>query len=106
MKTAFIQNAFTVFFKKIIIEIDEPCYEDAINDTEWDTLSLGIYLKEKVKKSKTLQAEYEEIKKELYYQYPKNYMGCPELNGCACHFSLNQLNDILDGRIKEETDED
>ena len=35
--------------KKIIIEIDDKQYEDAINDTEWDTLSLGIYLKELVK---------------------------------------------------------
>lgn len=51
--------------KKIIIEIEEPCYEDAINDTEWDTLSLGIYLKELVKNSKPLETEFEEIKAEI-----------------------------------------
>ena len=51
--------------KKIIIEIDEQSYEDAINDTEWDTLSLGIYLKEQVKNGKPLQAEFEEIKAEI-----------------------------------------
>jgi len=48
--------------KKLIIEIDEQTYEDAINDTEWDTLSLGIYLKEQVKSGKPLQTELEEIK--------------------------------------------
>ena len=51
--------------KKLIIEIDEQTYEDAINDTEWDTLSLGIYLKEQVKKGKPLQTELEEIKTEI-----------------------------------------
>lgn len=51
--------------KKLIIEIDESCYENAINDTEWDTLSLGIYLKEKVKEGTPLSEELEKIKDEI-----------------------------------------
>lgn len=51
--------------KKIIIEIDDKQYEDAINDMEWDTLSLGIYLKELVKNGTPLEDELEKIKTEI-----------------------------------------
>lgn len=40
---------------ELIIDIDEELYEDAVNDMERDTLSLGIYLIERVKNGKPLK---------------------------------------------------
>ena len=50
--------------KKLIIEIDEQCYKQVINDPEWDTLSdvlaFAIYFEEVLKEGKPLQTEFEE----------------------------------------------
>jgi len=43
----------------------------------------------------------ENIKNEFIARYPKNYVGDPELGGCACTFSLNTVLDILDEYKKE-----
>ena len=55
--------------KKLIIEIDEQCYEQVINDPEWDTLSdvlaFAIYFEEVLKEAKPLQTEFEEIKADV-----------------------------------------
>ena len=40
---------------KLVIEIDEKDYEEAINRTEWDTLSLGLKLIEDVQKGTPLE---------------------------------------------------
>ena len=90
---------------KLIIDIDDEHYKDAVNDTEWDTLSLGIYLKEKVKEGKPLQEELEEISKEIeqiqthivwgtIYSVPKE----PQEIRAKCL-------QILDNHIKERTNE-
>lgn len=89
--------------KKIIIEIEEPCYEDAINDTEWDTLSLGIYLKELVKNGKPLQAELEEIKAEMHknsYMKPMGNFNDEFDEECRA-IDMDDVNYILDKRITE-----
>ena len=36
------------------------------------------------------------IRADIIARYPKNYAGEPELGGCACEFSLNQILQIID----------
>ena len=43
----------------------------------------------------------DDVKAEFKSSYPTNYMGEPELNGTACHFSLNKVFEILDNIGKE-----
>ena len=89
--------------KKIIIEIDEPCYEDAINDTEWDTLSLGIYLKELVKNSKPLQTELEDIKAELHKRIKIQYDACFGNKGdVACFHQAYEVSGIIVDNVFED----
>lgn len=38
----------------------------------------------------------DKIRAEVIAKYPKNYAGEPELGGCACEFSLNQILQIID----------
>ena len=38
----------------------------------------------------------DKIRDEVIAKYPKNYAGEPELGGCACEFSLNEILKILD----------
>lgn len=53
---------------------------------------------------KTLtQNVLDKIRAEFINQYPKNYMGEPELNGARCVFSLNNVLDVIDKyRIESE----
>ena len=80
--------------KKIIIEIDDKQYEDAINDTEWDTLSLGIYLKEQVKNGKPLEAEIEKIKSEFLFECKENLRFDNDI-------VLECFTDLVDKKISE-----
>ena len=43
------------------------------------------------------------IRADVIARYPKNYAGEPELGGCACEFSLNQILQIID-KYKAETE--
>ena len=38
----------------------------------------------------------DKIRADVIARYPKNYAGEPELGGCACEFSLNQILQIID----------
>ena len=38
----------------------------------------------------------DKIRADIIARYPKNYAGEPELGGCACEFSLNQILQIID----------
>ena len=38
----------------------------------------------------------DKIRADVIARYPKNYAGEPELGGCACEFSLNEILKILD----------
>ncbi|MBO7730969.1 MAG: hypothetical protein J6S67_00400 [Methanobrevibacter sp.] len=82
---------------KLIIDIDEAHYKDAINDTEWDTLSLGIYLKEQIKNSEPLQAELEQVKAEIQDERSK-YSGEGKYTYTA---GLKESMDIIDKHIAE-----
>ena len=42
-----------------------------------------------------------DIRAEFINSYPTNYMGEPELNGMACHFSLNKVLEIINCIVKE-----
>ena len=44
---------------------------------------------------------WKEVKEKLYKKYPKNWAGDPELGGCACLLSLNQVLNIIDEALKE-----
>lgn len=50
---------------KVIIDINEETYADTIHDSEYDTLQLGITLKEIVKNGTPLEDELEMIKMEI-----------------------------------------
>ena len=45
----------------------------------------------------------DKIRADVIARYPKNYAGEPELGGCACEFSLNQILQIID-KYKTETE--
>lgn len=49
------------------------------------------------------KALIDDVKAEFKSSYPTNYMGEPELNGTACHFSLNKVFEILDNIGKEDS---
>ena len=89
---------------KLIINIDEEQYKDAINDTEWDTLSLGVYLKEQLKSGKTLQAELEEIKAEIQTKICQFYTGNNEIDMIK-NSAFEDVIKILDNHIKELNNE-
>ena len=38
----------------------------------------------------------DKIRADIISKYPKNYAGEPDLGGCACEFSLNQILQIID----------
>lgn len=46
----------------------------------------------------------DEIKDEFISLYPKNYAGEPELGGCSCLFSLNQILQIIDKYKSQESE--
>lgn len=46
----------------------------------------------------------DDVKAEFKSSYPTNYMGEPELNGAACHFSLNKVFEILDNIGKGDSE--
>ncbi|MBO7733856.1 MAG: hypothetical protein J6S67_14935 [Methanobrevibacter sp.] len=46
---------------KLIIDINEEVYSDTIHDSEYDTLQLGITLKEIIKKGTPLEEELEKV---------------------------------------------
>ena len=64
---------------KVIIDINEETYADAIHDSEYDTLQLGITLKEIVKNGTPLKDELEKIKAELIGK-------CNHCNCVSCVF--------------------
>lgn len=91
--------------KKIIIEIDDKHYEDAINDTEWDTLSLGIYLKEQVKNGKPLEEELENIKEEMQEEHTKHTCFYVNGNHYCDHWGDLQIIDNHIAELKGENNE-
>ena len=46
------------------------------------------------------------IRADIIDRYPKNYAGEPELGGCACEFSLNQILKIIDKHKAEMESEE
>lgn len=59
---------------------------------------------ERLKVVKTLtQNVLDEIRAEFINQYPKNYMGEPELGGMMCAFSLNNVLGVID-KYKAESE--
>ena len=84
--------------KKIIIEIDDKQYEDAINDTEWDTLSLGIYLKELVKNGTLLEDELEKVKEKIFNKQDE-FIHSNLLSDCNVRYGLEIAEIIIDKEI-------
>lgn len=46
----------------------------------------------------------DEIKAEFVKRYPKNYAGDLESGGISCVFSLDKVLQIIDEKVKENTD--
>ena len=42
-----------------------------------------------------------QLREELYSRYPKNVFGGLELGGCACHYSWNEISELIDNMTKE-----
>lgn len=97
---------------KLIIDISEGIYKhvDTIQNGSIGAKQIINSVKNGIPAYKAIPSAepynvLNKIKNELINRYPKNYAGELELGGSACHFSLNEIFEIIDDKYIAESEE-